>query len=151
MVNRCVAGGCSNTAGPGVSLHKFPSDPVLRKQWEKQVQRTRAKWKATETSVLCSAHFTEDCFEVTTALAAQFGLARKRKLVAGAIPTIFRTTAPEFTAAEPESSSSRKRPAGATPGTTVKKSKSAVEKRQRARVSSNAMRCNYSPEIPCII
>ena len=26
-------------------------DHVIRKQWEKQVQRTRAKWKATEYSV----------------------------------------------------------------------------------------------------
>ena len=39
----CVAGGCSNTPSPGVSLYKFPKDPALRKQWEKQVQRTRAK------------------------------------------------------------------------------------------------------------
>ena len=40
MVSRCVAGGCSNTPSPGVSLYKFPKDPALQKQWEKQVQRT---------------------------------------------------------------------------------------------------------------
>ena len=54
MLNRCVAAGCSNTARPGIALYKFPKDPVLRKQWERQVQRTRAKWTATESSVLCS-------------------------------------------------------------------------------------------------
>ena len=38
MVNPCVAGGYSNTAHPGVSLYKFPKNPTLRRQWEKQVR-----------------------------------------------------------------------------------------------------------------
>ena len=38
-----VAAGCSYTARPGIALYKFPKNPVLRKQWEGQVQRTRAK------------------------------------------------------------------------------------------------------------
>ena len=54
MPNRCVAAGCSNTVRPGIALYKFPMDPVIRKQWEKQVQRTCAKWTATKSSVLCS-------------------------------------------------------------------------------------------------
>ena len=41
---------------------------VLRRKWEKQVQRTQARWKATEYPVLCSDRFTEDCFEVNSAL-----------------------------------------------------------------------------------
>ena len=143
MVNRCVAGGCSNTPSPGVSPYKFPKDPALRKQWEKQVQRTRAKWKVTESSFLCSEHFTEDCFEVTTSLASQFGIARKRRLVAGAVPTVFsRTTAPITTASaergdvpEAAASSSRKRPAATKSETASKRTRSAIEKRQRTRVS----------------
>ena len=139
-MNRCVAGGCSNTPSPGVSLYKFPKDPALRKQWEKQVQRTRAKWKVTESSFLCSEHFTEDCFEVTANLASQFGISTKRRLVAGAVPTVFsRTTAPIATASAEcgdvpadTASSSRKRPAATTAS---KRTRSAVVKRQRTRVN----------------
>ena len=50
MVNRCVAAGCSNTPSDRVSLLKLPSDGVLRRIWEKQVQRTLAQWKATKHS-----------------------------------------------------------------------------------------------------
>ena len=138
MVNRCVAGGCSNTLRPGVSLYKFPKDPVLRKQWEKQVQRTRAKWKATETSFLCSEHFTEDCFEVTAALESQFGIKRHwRRVTPGAIPTVFSKTGHSATVVaehgdEPEAaaaSGSRKRSAVEAAGTAAKRTRGAVEKR----------------------
>ena len=73
MVNRCVAGACSNTARPGVSLYKFPKDPALRRQREKQVQWTRSKWEATESLFLCSEHFTPDCFDEREKLAAEYG------------------------------------------------------------------------------
>ena len=81
MVNRCVAGDCSNTARPGVSLYKFPKDSALRRQWKKQVQRTRSKWKATESSFLCSEHFTPDCFDERAKLAAEYGIVWKRPLL----------------------------------------------------------------------
>ena len=45
MVNHCIAGGCSNTATPGVTIYMFPKDPALRNQWEKQVDRTKNKNK----------------------------------------------------------------------------------------------------------
>ena len=100
MPNRCVATGCSSTASPGISLYKFPNDPVLQKRWERQVQRTRAKWTATESSVLCSKHFTAECFEESAALASQFGISykRSRRLVRGAVPTIFLCAAAVATA-----------------------------------------------------
>ena len=120
MPNRCVAAGCSNTARPGITLYKFPKDPVLRKQWERQVQRTRVKWTATESSVLCSKHFSVECFEESTALASQFGISykRSRRLVRGAVPTIFLSAAAVSTAEVADyksapSSSSRNRPAAA--------------------------------------
>ena len=89
MVNRCVAAGCSNTPSYCVSLFKFPSNGVPRRKWEKQVQRTRDQWKATEHLFLCSDHFTEDCFEIDSALASQFEMNKRRRLKPGAVPTIF--------------------------------------------------------------
>ena len=89
MVNRCVAAGCSNTSNDRVSLHKFPKQRALRTKWEKQVQRTRAHWKATDHSCLCSEHFSKDCFKVDSDLAATFGLNKKRSLKPDAVPSIF--------------------------------------------------------------
>ena len=89
MVNRCLADGCSNEPSDKVSLYKFPKDPSLRAQWEKQVQRTRAKWKASKNSFLCSEHFTPNSFEVDSQLAAQFGIKKRRRLKPGAVPSIF--------------------------------------------------------------
>ena len=57
MGKKCVAAGCSNKHSDGVSLFLFPADENLRRQWTKQVQRTRACWKGpTENSCLCSNH-----------------------------------------------------------------------------------------------
>ena len=39
MVSKCVATGCSNAPSDRVSLFKFPSDGVLRRRWEKEVQQ----------------------------------------------------------------------------------------------------------------
>ena len=78
MVNRCAGAGCSNTPSNRVSLFKFPRDGALRRQWERQVQQTRAQSQAMDQLFLCSDHFTEDCFEVDSALAAQFGMKKRR-------------------------------------------------------------------------
>ena len=67
MMNSCVAAGCINKHTDGVSLFKFPQHPHLRKQWADAVKRTRDKWSGpsgpSHYSVLCSTHFTADCFE----------------------------------------------------------------------------------------
>ena len=60
----CMAAGFSNTHSDCVSLFKFLNDAILGCKWEKQVQQVQAWCKATEHPVLCSDHFTEDCFEV---------------------------------------------------------------------------------------
>ena len=99
MVKRCIAAGCSNTHADGISLFNFPRDPSLRTQWNKQVQRTRANWRnATDYSVLCSKHFTKDCFEQGSVMASQFGIQKKRRLKPDAIPTIFNRPAAATTA-----------------------------------------------------
>ena len=161
MVNRCVAVGCSNTPSDRVSLFKFPRDPAVRKQWEKQVQRTRAQWKATEHSCLCSEHFAAEDFERDTAIAATFGIKKKRRLKPSAVPTIFsrqQTTTvasypgptPSFRsryavkAREPGNATPRKRIRTATNSAipeieaagTTKRKRGAVEKRERMRVCS---------------
>ena len=115
------------------------------------MQRTRAKWTATESSVLCSKHFTAECFEESAALASQFGISykRSRRLVRGAVPTIFLCAAAVVTAEEADyrsapstssskrpaaaESSSRKRTAAELPKIATNK-RSAVEKRKRAWV-----------------
>ena len=109
--------GVPNTPSDRVSLFKFPSDGVLRRKWEKQVQRTRAQWKATEHSYLCSDHFTEDCFEVDSVLASQFGIKKRRRLKPGAVPTVSHrpSTAQESAASEAEDGPSQKRTTGVCP------------------------------------
>ena len=72
-----------------VSLFRLPKDPVLKAEWVKQVQKTRAQWKPSDSSVLCSNHFTDDCFEPGFNIATQFGIEKARKLKPKAIPSIF--------------------------------------------------------------
>ena len=75
MVKRCIAAGCSNTKSDGISLFQFPRAPALRAQWTKEVQRTRADLQGpSDYSVLCSNHFTNDCFEEDTIIAGRIGI-----------------------------------------------------------------------------
>ena len=104
MVNTCVAAACSNTASANICLFKFPKDPSLRRQWEKQVQRTRAQWKVTDSSYLCSEHFSPDAFHPDSGIAATFGMKKRETLKPGAVPTIFIR---QSTAAIPDSVGSR--------------------------------------------
>ena len=81
---------CSNT----VSLFRFPNNPLLRLQWIQQVQRTRKDFNGPmEFSVVCSKHFTRDCFEVDPILAEKFGIEIKASLKPDAVPTVFPRTA----------------------------------------------------------
>lgn len=128
MVYMCVAAGCSNSSSSSTMLYEFPKDPQLRHEWEKQVQRTRAQWKATKHSHLCSEHFTAECFEAESSLAAGFGIKRRKKLKPGAIPTVFHRQSSSQAAM-----ASRKRPAPSE-GTVQPTKRTAVEKRERRQV-----------------
>ena len=145
MVNRCVAAGCSNTHGPNISLHRFPSNPILRDKWTKQVNRTRAHWKPTKHSVLCSEHFTADCFIEEPIIAAKFGISKGKRLKPDAVPSIFpRHFKSSASSAGPSSSSSTMTLKRQTETDTKsaddipssKKRRTAVEKRERLRVST---------------
>lgn len=72
MPLRCVLAHCSNCNDPskGIGMHKIPfwndSRPeakIRRKRWIDFIQRTRAKWKPSQYSALCSDHFLPTDFE----------------------------------------------------------------------------------------
>uniref|UniRef100_A0A3P9N003 THAP-type domain-containing protein n=1 Tax=Poecilia reticulata TaxID=8081 RepID=A0A3P9N003_POERE len=91
MPKRCVAAGCNNYPSEHISLFSFPKDEKLRDQWTQQVQRTRGSWLPTPSSVLCSEHFTADCFEEAPGLKESFGLEVRYKRVVKptAVPSVF--------------------------------------------------------------
>ena len=100
----------------------------------KQVRRTRAQWTPTKNSVLCSEHFSEDSFEVDSAIAATFGIS-KRRLKPDAVPTIFQRQSSVGSGSE-DQRVPRKRSADPLIATSSKRARGAVEKRERIRVSS---------------
>lgn len=72
MPERCVVYGCNNTASTtkGIYLYRIPyfddtrsEAKSRRKKWVSFIQRKRDKWQPSVSSVVCSQHFTEDCFE----------------------------------------------------------------------------------------
>ena len=102
MVKRCIAAGCSNTYKNNVSLFTFPRDHSLREQWTRQVRRTRAGWSGpTATSYLCSDHFTEDCFDESSLMAAKLGIQKRKTLKPDAVPTVFPKTVQQKAAPPP--------------------------------------------------
>ena len=89
MVKRCIAAGCSNTYKQNVSLFIFPRDPTLTERWTRQI-RTPAGWSGpTATSYLCSNHFTGDCFDESSLMAAKLGFEKRKTLKPDAVPTVF--------------------------------------------------------------
>ena len=149
MVKSCVAAGCAKTSNDGISFFTFPSDPVMRQRWTREVQRTRDQWNGpSKHSVLCANHFTKDCFEPDSAIAATMGLTKRLRLKRNAIPTVFERQAPQHPGPSACSisgvRSTRKRSATTASAeatqitaTQVKKGRPAYEKRERSRVSNN--------------
>jgi len=144
MVKRSIAMSCSITLQDGVSLHGFPQDPSLWLEWTRQVQRTRANWPGpTENSLLCSDHFTSDCYEEDTAIAKGFGTEKRVCLKKDAVPTVFPRCSDGDESSSTQSSlpvssmgeqcSSRKRTCEDVV-IPVEKKRAAYEKRERLRV-----------------
>ncbi len=72
MPERCVVYGCNNSSSSkkGISLYHIPYwednrqlAQSRRKKWLDFIRRKRDKWTPSFGSVVCSEHFTEDCFE----------------------------------------------------------------------------------------
>ena len=88
----CCAGGpnglsCINTQHTDrISIHRFPKNSKVRKQWIDFVQRHRSGWKPTNTSILCSLHFVDSCFTTNHQIASSLGI--KNILTRDTVPTI---------------------------------------------------------------
>lgn len=89
MPNRCVVGRCSNTPKDGFTLHTFPKDEKTRRMWTRFVQNTRADFKApSATSVICSGHFTPDCYDPSVELKRKLGISCRVEVLPGKVPTL---------------------------------------------------------------
>lgn len=129
---RCVAAHCGNTHKDGYSMHSFPKDPTLRRQWVDFVKVKRVDWNGpTEYSAICSDHFTMDCFPFRFRFELE-QMGRKPKKVqlnSNAVPSVHAT--PVEVPITPTSSKKRK--------SDNKKTPSALPKTPRAtREASNS-------------
>lgn len=89
MPNRCVVGQCSNTTQDGFTLHTFPKDEKTRRLWTRFVQNTRADFKTpSATSVICSGHFTPDCYDRSVELKRKLGISCRLEVLPGKVPTL---------------------------------------------------------------
>jgi hypothetical protein len=94
----CLAGGpnkksCTANSGdtPGISMHCFPKDLSVRRQWVRFVRRHRSDSEKYSSRIwLCSAHFDESCFSKCFASNLQGFDSSNTKcfLTRGSVPTI---------------------------------------------------------------
>ena len=92
MPTSCVVGGCTRNSitNPETHFYQFPRDPAISKEWVKFVNNTRKDFTflARSRPLICSAHFSEDCRERSSALKESLGLKSKYRLKPGSIPTL---------------------------------------------------------------
>ncbi|XP_013174455.1 PREDICTED: THAP domain-containing protein 1-like [Papilio xuthus] len=60
-----------------VTFHRFPKDKAIKKKWIEATKRDN--WRPSNFSVICSRHFTEDCYH---------SIKPRRRLLDNAIPTL---------------------------------------------------------------
>ena len=133
----CVAFGCNNSTLQGVSLHKFPwkRNHKLAKEWEKRVATTRANWKATRWSRLCSAHFTVDSYTFSSRTRRIFDPMYPVVLEEDAIPTIFPKPTQRDVKESEGKITSASHDTSDEPSAIKRRKIGAFEKRERARVN----------------
>ena len=83
---------CRNTCyTPGITMHEFPSDPEIRAQWVKFVQRYRVDFgePVNKYASLCSAHFEPSCYPMTLRLSLEGieQMKRNKVVIKGSVPT----------------------------------------------------------------
>ena len=86
----CVPGAPNNQSfqntlfSPGITMHQFTTEAVLREKWIKFVQRHRRDFKAEgKYTSLCSAHFKASCYNFPIQLE---GIQMNRILIKGSVP-----------------------------------------------------------------
>ncbi|KAM3967851.1 uncharacterized protein ACR2FA_011390 [Aphomia sociella] len=67
----------SNFKAEGITFHRFPRKPDIKEKWIECTKREN--WFPSNYSVVCSRHFTEDCF---------YTMKSRRRLFYTAIPTL---------------------------------------------------------------
>ena len=91
---RCVVMFCNKTNADGVSLHQFPADESVRRQWIAFVRTKREPYSWTPGSGhICSDHFSADSYEGFGAKIA--GFSSKLVLKKSAVPSIQASATPE--------------------------------------------------------
>ncbi|NP_001014316.2 THAP domain-containing protein 3 [Danio rerio] len=82
MPKSCSASNCTNrynNKNPEITFHRFPfSKPSVLKQWLDNIGRD--DFQPRKHMVICSLHFTPDCFS---------GLGNRKNLLWNAVPTLF--------------------------------------------------------------
>ena len=110
MPERCVVYGCNNTSSSkkGISLYHIPywedNRPVAksrRKKWLDFIRRKRDKWTPSFGSVVCSEHFTEDCFAYGSDTVEKYKVPRLKRDEIGitAIPSVLSKASEDETSA----------------------------------------------------
>ncbi|XP_034167364.2 THAP domain-containing protein 2 [Pangasianodon hypophthalmus] len=78
---------CGKTERHGVTLHRFPQEEEQLQHWISSM-RTAAGWRPSELALLCSDHFTSDCFHTSGHLHSH------------AVPSVFQSTEETATGTE---------------------------------------------------
>ena len=75
----------------GRSLHRFPTDPDLCKQWVIKIKRADFAYRdVTRHSRLCSDHFTDSDYQTSPSLLKSLGLTTSKPLLkSDAVPSVF--------------------------------------------------------------
>ena len=133
MPASCVVGGCTRTISKNPEIHfvRFPKNPSTSTEWVHFVRNTRSDFKQTKWSMICSAHFTEDCLDDSTKLQSSMGITRNFKLKPGSVPSLKAPTIPPLSAAD---DSHERVSVDADVTRPTKHSGAAFKKRQRTRV-----------------
>jgi hypothetical protein len=136
---RCVVMFCNKTNDDNVSLHQFPKEPSLRRQWIAFVltKRDDKTWTP-GTGHVCSSHFTEDDYESYGSKLA--GFSSKLILKKGRVPTVQPIPTPEKLQEAKNTSLSQKRKRPYTSTRTKTKTSSSTPKRQSRALSK--LMCN---------
>ncbi|CAC5426154.1 SMARCA5 [Mytilus coruscus] len=91
MGKRCAVAGCSNSFKTGHSVHLFPKLEQQRVLWIRFVKLTRIDFsEPTQNSAICSAHFSDDCYEVDRIKFKElFGMSTNKRLLPNSVPSIY--------------------------------------------------------------